>query len=80
MVEAGVTLIVAVAPPVLQAYPVPPVAVNATVAPLQMIPSLFAAPEVSETVIPGVGSALTTSVVFAEGRQAGLMCVGVSIA
>lgn len=43
----------------------PPVAVRVTLAPLQMVPSLLAVPEVSATVIAGIGSGLTVMVVDA---------------
>jgi len=40
----------------------PPVAVRVTLAPLQIVPSLLAVPDVSVTVIEGVGSGLTVIV------------------
>ena len=47
----------------------PPVAFSVTVAPLQIILSLLAEPDVSATVSPGVGSALTVIVVEAVAVQ-----------
>ena len=55
VVAAGETEIAAVFCPELHTYDVPPEAVSVTAAPLQMIPSLLATPDVSETVIDGVG-------------------------
>jgi hypothetical protein len=45
-----------------------------------MIPSLAVVPEVSATVIPGVGKAFTTKVVAALGLQVGSLGVGVRMA
>ena len=69
MVDAGLTAIAAVVAPVLQAYEVPAVPVNVVLAPLQMMPSLFAVPEVSTTVIPGVGFRFTVIVVIIVAEQ-----------
>ena len=62
-------MIEVVVAPVLQAYEVPPVPVNVADAPAQMMPSLLAVPEVSATVIPGVGRGFTVMVVVAEAVQ-----------
>ena len=59
----------AVLPPVLQAYEVPPVPVKDAEAPAQITPSLFIVPDVSATVMPGVGSGLTVIVVEAVAVQ-----------
>ena len=67
--EAGVTVIEVVVAPVLQAYEDPPVPVRVAEAPMQMIPSLLVVPEVSATVIPGVGSGFTVIVVVAVAEQ-----------
>jgi hypothetical protein len=48
---------------VLQLYDVPPLAVSVALAPVQIVPSLLVVPDVSATVIIGVGSALTVIVV-----------------
>jgi len=69
VVVAGVTMIEVVVAPVLQAYEVPPVPLRVADAPAQMIPSLLVVPEVSATVIPGVGNGLTVMVVVAEAVQ-----------
>lgn len=52
--------------PVLQTYEVPPVAVKMAVPPGHKIPSLAVAPEVSATVIEGVGAGFTTMDCVAE--------------
>ena len=69
VVVAGVTMIEVVVAPVLQAYEVPPVPLRVADAPAQMMPSLLVVPEVSATVIPGVGNGLTVMVVVAEAVQ-----------
>ena len=69
MVVAGVTVIEVVVAPVLQAYEVPPVPVRVAEAPRQIMPSLLVIPEVSATVIPGVGNGLTVMVVVVEAVQ-----------
>ena len=69
VVVAGVTVIAVVVAPVLQAYVPPPVPVKVADAPAQMMPSLLTVPEVSATVIPGVGNGLTVMVVVAEAVQ-----------
>ena len=59
MVDVGETVTAAVVAPVLQEYEVPPEAVNIAEAPVQMIPSLLAVPELSDTETDGVGSGFT---------------------
>jgi hypothetical protein len=58
----------AVVSPELQAY-VPPDVVSVTDAPLQILPSSLAFPEVSATVIVGIGSGLTVMVVDVVEEQ-----------
>ena len=70
MVVAGVTVIEVVVAPVLQAYVPPPVPVKVAEAPAQIEPSLLVVPEVSATVIPGVGKGLTVIVVVVVTVQA----------
>ena len=62
-------MIAVVVAPVLQEYVPPPVPVSVTLAPVQMMPSLLAVPEVSATVIPGVGNGLTVMVRVVEAVQ-----------
>ena len=69
MVVVGITVMAAVAAPVLHTYVVPPEAVSVAEAPLQMIPSLLATPEVSVTAMAGVGSGFTVMVVEAVAEQ-----------
>jgi len=69
VVVAGVTVIEVVVAPVLQAYVPPPVPVKVAEAPAQIEPSLLVVPEVSATVIPGVGKGLTVTVVVVEAVQ-----------
>ena len=59
----------AVVAPVVQAKEVPPKAVNVADAPEQIIPSLFAVPDVSAMVMDGVGNGLTVIVVLAVAVQ-----------
>ena len=47
----------------LQLYDVPPLAVSVALAPVQIVPSLLADPDISVTTMDGVGSALTVIVV-----------------
>ena len=47
----------------------PPVAVKVTDAPVQIVPSLLAVPEVSATVMPAVGSGLTVMTVLVVVEQ-----------
>jgi len=47
---------------VLQLYDVPPLAVSVALSPVQIVPSLLVVPDVSATVIIGIGSALTVIV------------------
>jgi hypothetical protein len=60
---------VAVVAPVLQAYEVPPLAVSVAEAPAQMMPSLFVVPELSVSVIVGVGSGFTVMVLVEVAEQ-----------
>ena len=69
MVVVGETVMAAVTAPVLQTYVPPPEAVSVADAPLQMIPSLFATPEVSVTTMAAVGSGFTVMVVEAVAVQ-----------
>ena len=60
----GVTVTPAFVPkPPLQLYVPPPAAVNVALEPLHIVPSLFVVPDVSATVMDGVGSGLTVIVV-----------------
>ena len=54
--------------------------VNVAVAPTQITPSLVIVPDVSDTVIPGVGNALMVKFVLADGRHAAFEGVGVKMA
>ena len=69
VVPAGVTVIEVVVAPVLQAYVPPPVPVRVAEAPTQIWPSLLVVPEVSATVIPGVGNGFTEIVAVAVPVQ-----------
>ena len=80
VVTAGETEITAPAEPLLHEYVLPPEAVSVADAPVQMIPSLLPAPEVSVTETDPEGLLFTTSVVVCDGRQAGSEGKGVSIA
>ena len=66
---AGVTVIEVVVAPVLQTYVPPLVPVRVAEAPIQIEPSLLVVPEISATVIPGVGSGFTVIVVVADAVQ-----------
>ena len=69
MVAVGLTLIEALVAPPGQTYVPPPLAVRVALAPAQMIPSLFAAPEVSVTDMDADGSGFTVIVVVAVAVQ-----------
>ena len=62
-------MIEAVVAPPGQEYVPPPLAVRVALAPTQMMPSLFAAPEVSVTDMDAVGSGFTVIVVLAVAVQ-----------
>ena len=62
-------MIEVVVAPVLQVYVPPPVPVRVADAPVQIMPSLLAVPEVSAIVIPGVGSGFTVIVVVTDAVQ-----------
>ena len=62
-------MIEAVVEPPVQTYVPPPLAVRVALAPAQMMPSLFAAPEVSVTDMDADGSGLTVMVVLAVAVQ-----------
>jgi hypothetical protein len=55
--------------PLLQRYEPPPVAVSVALAPVQMMPSLLVAPDVSDTSIDADGRGLTVIVVVAVAVQ-----------
>lgn len=59
----------AVALPLLQEYTVPPVAVRVVLDPTHTIPSLLVSPEVSATLITGVGSGFTVTTEVALALQ-----------
>jgi hypothetical protein len=65
----GFIVIVAVLSPELHAYLVPPDVVSVTLALSQTIPSSFKLPEVSITVMTGVGNGFTVIVVVADAVQ-----------
>ena len=69
MVAVGLTLIEALVAPPGQEYVPPPLAVRVALAPAQMMPSLFAAPEVSVTAMDADGSGFTVIVVLAMAVQ-----------
>jgi hypothetical protein len=69
VVADGLTLIEAVVAPPGQTYVPPPLAVRVALAPAQIMPSLFAAPEVSVTDIDADGSGFTVMVVLAVAVQ-----------
>jgi hypothetical protein len=69
VVAVGLTLIEAVVAPPGQEYVPPPLAVRVALAPAQMIPSLFVAPEVSVTDIDADGSGFTVMVVLVVAVQ-----------
>ena len=62
-------MIEAVVAPPGQEYVPPPLAVRVALAPAQMIPSLFEAPEVSVTTMDADGSGLTVMIVLAVAVQ-----------
>jgi len=68
-VGAAVTVEPEPVTPALHAYVAPPLAVRVAVAPVQMVPSLPDVHEVSATVIEGIGSGFTVTVVVAEAVQ-----------
>jgi hypothetical protein len=68
-VGAAVTVEPEPVTPALHVYEAPPPAVRVAVVPVQMIPSSLAVPEVSVTVIEGIGSGLTVTMVVAEAVQ-----------
>jgi len=63
VVVMGDLVMAEVSSPVFQLYDVPPLAVIVALAPVQIVPSLGVLPDVSATVIIGVGSGLTVIVV-----------------
>ena len=62
MVADGLTVIAAVAAPLLQEYVPPPEAVRVAEAPAQTVPSLLVAPDVSLTAMEADGSEFTITV------------------
>ena len=80
MVDAGVTFIAAVLSPVFQAYEEPPMPIKLAVAPSQITPSFVIVPDVSVTVMPGVGSGFTVMVlVVVAVKQFALVTVTVYV-
>ena len=57
----GLTVITADVAPVFHKYVPPPLAVNVAVAPVHIVPSLFATPEVSVISIAAIGNGFTTN-------------------
>ena len=69
MVASGETLIAAVDAPVLQLYDDPPEAVRVAEAPLQIVPSSFATPDVSVMETDATGKSITVMVCEATAVQ-----------
>ena len=68
-VAAGETVIEVLAAPLLQRYDDPPEALMVAVAPLQIIPSSFSSPDISDVSNTGTGSGLTVMVTDVTAEQ-----------